>query len=375
MDNKYVRGLVYVVVAMVILVGLLYLGDVIATAIANAKGQEAFGVTAAPLFGAENPLQGGWLPWIIIGGVVLYVIYVFFADSDMFKIGTREVVMMALGAALYGVLAFVFNIVPVPSVSLVALRPVVVIPIFFGFVFGPAVGFFTGAFGNVLGDALTGWGVFPIWDIGNGLMGLIPGLAGMYLMKKRGNSQILMWIGLAALAVATALVFLFPSVTNNFTGESMAIFQIAMPVILVVALAAAMAPKYWPYLFGLLTLGLIVWAVLEIMGTGFGGFAIVLLVVAIVAAAIAVYLYTKQKDMGKWLDDEDTRTLAIWATFAVVVGIGFAAIADIFYNGYSLETALVGEFVPAAGPNVLFAVVLTPLVYAAYKQARAGMGR
>src|SRR5574341_923523 len=205
MDNKYVRGAVTVVVGAAILVGLLFVGDLIA----KAQSPDAFGLTwSVP----EGGLLSWWLFWVIVGAVILYLIYVFFAESEMFKIGTREVVMMALGAALYGVLAWVFNTIPVPSVSLVSLRPVVVIPIFFGFVFGPAVGFFAGAFGNVLGDALTGWGVFPIWDIGNGLMGLVPGLAGMFLMKKYGNTQTLLWIAAAALAAATVLLFLSPNV-------------------------------------------------------------------------------------------------------------------------------------------------------------------
>jgi hypothetical protein len=49
--------------------------------------------------------------------------------------------------------------------------------------------------------------------------------------------------------------------------------------------------------------------------------------------------------------------------------------ADIIVNGYSFATAFIGEFVPAAGPNTLFAVILTPLLYAAWRQARAMAGR
>src|SRR3972149_3459079 len=203
MDNKYVRGLVTVVVGFVILGALLWLGEAIATSTSS----EAFGLSAQGALG-----NGGWLTWLIVGAVVLYVIYVLFAEADLFKIGTREVVMMAIGAALYGVLSWVFNIVPVPSVSLVSLRPVVAIPIFFGFAFGPAVGFFVGAFGNVLGDALTGWGVFPVWDIGNGLMGLVPGLAGMCLAGgARGRTQLLLWISAAILALGVLVPLISPT--------------------------------------------------------------------------------------------------------------------------------------------------------------------
>ncbi|MBO9363273.1 MAG: ECF transporter S component, partial [Thermoflexus sp.] len=124
-------------------------------------------------------LQGfGWLLWVAIGAVLVYIVYFATADHPAWQIGTREVVYMAIGAALYGVFSYLFNgtVFVVPSVSQVALRPAIVFPVFFGYVFGPAVGFFTGAVGNILGDFLTGWGVFPAWDIGNGLIGLVAGL-------------------------------------------------------------------------------------------------------------------------------------------------------------------------------------------------------
>ena len=53
-----------------------------------------------------------------------------------------------------------------PRVSQVSLRPAIAIPMFFGYAFGPVVGFFTGAVGNMFGDALTGFGLSPQWSIG-----------------------------------------------------------------------------------------------------------------------------------------------------------------------------------------------------------------
>src|SRR5207249_3400929 len=77
----------------------------------------------------------------------------------------------------------------------VSLRPAIVIPIFFGVVFGPAVGFFSGFVGNILGDAITGWGVFPIWDIGNGLIGLVAGLSVAFANRKRGLDALVILVG------------------------------------------------------------------------------------------------------------------------------------------------------------------------------------
>jgi len=98
-------------------------------------------------------------------------------EKKWYEFGTREVVFAALGAALYGVLSFATNIIALPAAGNVALRPAVCIPMFFGIAFGPWVGFISGFLGNIIGDALSGWGFWIWWDIGNGLMGMIPGFA------------------------------------------------------------------------------------------------------------------------------------------------------------------------------------------------------
>lgn len=369
MENKYIRGLVVVVVGFVILGILLWLGEVIA----NAASEDAYGLALQGAWGA-----GGWLTWLIVGAVVMYIIYVLFAEAEMFKVGTREVVMMAIGAGLYGVLSWIFNIVPVPSVSLVALRPVVAIPIFFGFAFGPAVGFFTGAFGNVLGDALTGWGVFPVWDIGNGLMGLVPGLAGMYIVgRMRGGVRVLLWISAAILALAVILPLVSPNIIDPWTGETADFgdWWYVMLVVLVVMLGMALAPRYWPYILGLLTLAFIVFGVVDLINNGFSTGVLVVWAVAVVLGLLAYYMYRRAEDISSWLDDKETTAIVVWGTLGVIVGMGFASMADIWVNGYNFATAFIGEFIPAGGPNTLFAVILAPLLYAAWKQARALAGR
>ena len=369
MQNKYVRGLVVALGSVIGLGVLLWLGELIA----NASSDEAYGLA---LQGAWGP--GGWLTWLLIGGVVLYIIYVLFAEAEMFKIGTREVVMMAIGAGLYGVLSWVFNIVPVPSVSLVSMRPVVAIPIFFGFAFGPTVGFFVGAFGNVLGDALTGWGVFPVWDIGNGLMGLVPGLAGMYLTEAgRGRVKTLQWISAAVLAVAVILPIVSPNIVDPWSGEvaNFGAWWYVMLVVLVVMLGMSLAPRFWPYILGLLTLGFIVFGAIDMVNNGWSTGVLVVWVVAAILAYMAYYVNARAEAITNWLDDKETTALVVWGTLGVIVGIGFAAMADIWINGYSFTTAFIGEFIPAAGPNILFAVILTPLLYAAWKQARTRAGR
>jgi uncharacterized membrane protein len=263
-------------------------------------------------------LQGfGWLLWVAIGAVLVYIVYFATADHPAWQIGTREVVYMAIGAALYGVFSYLFNgtVFVVPSVSQVALRPAIVFPVFFGYVFGPAVGFFTGVVGNILGDFLTGWGVFPAWDIGNGLIGLVAGLP-VILGRER------------ALNILTGLV---------------AVVGVALSL----------------------------WAMTtEIESPFFGGpLSPLMRWVPLIGAALVVAL---RFALGRNIA---LASVIVWGAVANIVGIGFAAIADIWINGYPPAVALLGEFVPAAGPNILHAAILTPLLVGAYNALQQQLGR
>jgi len=110
---------------------------------------------------------------------------------SLWRFGTREVVYAAIGAALYGVLSYATNILQIPGSGNVALRPAVVIPLFFGLAFGPIVGFITGFLGNIIGDLISGYGFYFWWDLGNGLMGLIMGLAMVDISQFRSWKGIL----------------------------------------------------------------------------------------------------------------------------------------------------------------------------------------
>ncbi len=99
------------------------------------------------------------------------------AWASTWNVGTREVVYMAIGAALYGVLGWATAIARLPGPFNVSARPAVAILILFGGVFGPWVGFFTGVVGNIIIDLVSGYGFSWNWSLANGLAGLIAGLA------------------------------------------------------------------------------------------------------------------------------------------------------------------------------------------------------
>lgn len=96
--------------------------------------------------------------------------------KPLFEFNTKHVVYAAIGAALYAVITWAFNLWQIPGAGNVGFRPSVVIPMFFGIAFGPIVGFITGFVGNILADLLSGYGFWIWWDIGNGLLGFVSGL-------------------------------------------------------------------------------------------------------------------------------------------------------------------------------------------------------
>ncbi len=270
--------------------------------------------------GGEKASAVGWILYLV-GAVIVLAIYFFFANKPIWEVGTREVVMMAIGAVLYGIFSWATNVIQLPSVSFVSLRPAVAIPIFMGLAFGPVVGFFSGAVGNIIGDALTGWGVFPVWDLGNGLMGMIPGLILAWESqrdRRRVTERVLVLVG-AIMFLFVILTVLFPNVEHPWME--------------------GMRAGQW-------TLGL--------------------LIITIVLVAVGWFFLRQSPDIA---------VSVIWGSLGVIVGMGFAALADIWVNGYSLATAIIGEFLPAAASDLVFAIILVPILYGAYEAARSQTGR
>jgi uncharacterized membrane protein len=208
-QNRFLRPLVPILIVLILGIISLYIGSFIASAQSP---------DAAPLDTQKM------IPYLLVGAVVIYGLSLLAAQQELWTVGTREVVYMAIGAALYGVLSWATNIIQLPSVSLVSLRPAIVIPIFFGIVFGPAVGFFVGFVGNVLGDALTGWGVFPIWDIGNGLIGLVAGL--MIAFANRRRALDILTIVVAAVGILLAIFLLRNPVIIDPNGDGTATINV-----------------------------------------------------------------------------------------------------------------------------------------------------
>ncbi len=126
--------------------------------------------------------------------------------KSLWAFGTREVVYAAIGAALYGVFSFATNFIGLPAAGNISLRPAVAIPMFFGVAFGPIVGFISGFLGNVLGDLLSGYGFWWYWDLGNGLMGFLPGLIAVGIASYKATGTIVKAEILVVIAAAVGMI-------------------------------------------------------------------------------------------------------------------------------------------------------------------------
>jgi uncharacterized membrane protein len=266
--------------------------------------------------------------FVAIGFLIVIAVYWVTRDNKMWEVGTREVVYMSIGAALYAIISYLFNgtVFFVPSLSQVSLRPAIAIPMFFGYAFGPVVGFFTGVVGNTFGDALTGFGFSPQWSVGNGLVGMIAGMVYLFSDKKRSMDTVLVISGVLAV-LATAFFFLnrdnpnmlFFDPENNIFGDQ----QISL-------------------------------------------FAGISALIGLVLVLGVRFLFSQNVDVA---------AAVTWSMLGNFLGLGFAAISDIWINGFSPAAAIVGEFLPAAGPNLLFAAILVPILVVAYAAVQRQSGR
>jgi len=308
MDKKLVNMLLTLVAVLAIFALAVFL-------VGNVLGVKSFQTDQATVL-----LRFGF---VVLGILIALAVYLATRDNKAWEIGTRQVVWMAIGAALYAVFSWLFNgtVFVVPSISQVALRPAIAIPMFFGYAFGPVVGFFSGAVGNIFGDALTGFGLSPQWSIANGLIGFIAGLPMLFSDKKKSLDFILI-IGsvLAALAV---VVYLF----NRSEINQLYFSDTPQPTSLLAGLS---------------------------------------IIIGLILVLVVRFVFGKNIDLA---------TAVTWAMLGNILGIGFAAISDIWINGYSPATAIVGEFLPAAGPNLIFAAILVPLLVVAYAAVQKQSGR
>lgn len=117
------------------------------------------------------------------------------------RVGGRELLLIVIGALLYGGTSWLTNISPLAGAFGGQIRPGVAIPIIMGFTGGPIVGFFVGFLGNLFTDFVSAGLHYPPtpdmgttlhnvitgfnlnWQTANGLMGFIPGVYALFYRR------------------------------------------------------------------------------------------------------------------------------------------------------------------------------------------------
>lgn len=250
--------------------------------------------------------------------ILLFSLYLLTSRYEVWVVGPKQILFMGLGTALYLGISYLFTAHLRISFGKIALRPEVCIPVLFGFAFGPGVGFFTGAVGSLLADFAIGWDVFPIWNIASGVTGMVPGFMSLY--KEENIPQRYLSTLVILLIIASAgMVFLNPIVPEPWTGEVEDF-------------------TFWAY--ALLIGGAIMFS---------NGYLM------------------EQRDL-------DFVSINLWGALGIILSTFLTALADIWLNGFSAETALIGEYAPYTAIDLLNLVLFAPLLMAAYHAASRRLG-
>jgi energy-coupling factor transport system substrate-specific component len=165
-------------------------------------------------------------------------------EDGSWSITTRVIVYAAIGAALYAVFNLISFGFVIPGTQEVSVRPHYGLLTFFGFAFGPVVGFLTGLIGNIVGDFLSGYGAFTSWhwSLANGLAGLVAGVLGVTFASRAtstGSRAIRSAVaGVIATVVGFLAIFLGLIVTPEMSFNAILTTEY-FPVILANSIAAA----------------------------------------------------------------------------------------------------------------------------------------
>ena len=90
------------------------------------------------------------------------------------NLSAKTVVVVAIGAALYGIGGLPMFGIPVFANT--TLKPAMAVLALFSVMFGPLVGFLVGFIGHWVTDLFAGWGVWLTWILGSGIVGFIMGM-------------------------------------------------------------------------------------------------------------------------------------------------------------------------------------------------------
>lgn len=253
-------------------------------------------------------------------GIILVLTLVYLTrDSEAWEVDSQKPVFMIVGAVVTGVLMWLFNglTFSIPTLSQVGFQPALAVAVFFGFVYGPAVGFIVGAGGYLLGNLFVG-SVAPQWIIGNGLVGLAAGLPMLFEDEKQAWDVAAILTGLGGL-LAAGLFLANPGVSFS-------------P-------ALGQAPVKLSIFMGLSVF---------------------------VGCALAIAVRFAFPNRPRW------GLAVVWGAAGAVIGLLLAALSEIWISRVDFLNAAISQFIPLAGPGLIAIAILVPLALALQSAAQEG---
>jgi len=263
--------------------------------------------------GLDNSTQAIGLHFLffIIGIALILALIYATRDDEAWEVDTQKPIFMVVGAVIVGVLMWLTNGLTfnIPTLSQVGFQPALVVAVMFGFLYGPVVGFMTGAGGYLLGSLFIGL-VAPHWVVGYGIVGLFAGLPKLFEDERQSWDVAAIITGLGGL-LAAGFFFANPGVTFSQPGAS--------------------APVGLSLFMGLSVL---------------------------VGCALAIAVRFAFPNRPQW------SVAAVWGAAGVVVGLLLAAIVEIWVSKVDFMKAAISQFIPQAGPALIAIAILVPLALA-----------
>lgn len=193
---------------------------------------------------------------------------------SLWYVGPRQVIAAIVGMLLYGLMSHVNLILILPMGTVDVFLPALLIPLFFGVIFGPWVGLVVGGFGFLLGDYVANMWLHDLsWTNGylfygsalinfrdligwngvsgylvNAMIGLVAGLTRTRIRRYHTMEE-LAAVGIACsvgISVGTALVvysaiWLYGSPFYSWKEATSALFDTVLPNMLVALVALPLA--------------------------------------------------------------------------------------------------------------------------------------
>ena len=132
--------------------------------------------------------------------------------------GTKTIVAVAIGAALFGVL---MNYGGIPVFTNTSLTTAMIVPVVVGAMCGALPAAVAAGVGNVIADLIGGWGLWFDWSIGNFCAALFVGFGAYLLMSGFSAKNAILYVVLCVLGNGLAFGVVTPILTAIFYGSEL----------------------------------------------------------------------------------------------------------------------------------------------------------